>query len=221
MCVRKAMLRALWAAVVVLGCVRGASGAGDPALAREQIRETSDRILALFRDRELIKPENNERFLDAMRSLLDERFDWQSISRWVLARNRPLFNDEQMEEFSRVFGDYVVLHYLTQVEHHIVSEDPANADRIGIEILDGILRTDGSLTLDVVFTPAEGAPVKTGYTLVYDETLTAWRVRNFIVEGVSLVRNWRTELAPLRSREKIMDVLESKVRALREKRGAK
>jgi len=45
-------------------------------------------------------------------------------------------------------------------------------------------------------------------------------VRNFIVEGVSLVRNWRTELAPVKSREKIMDLLKGKVTELRAKRAA-
>jgi len=38
------------------------------------------------------------------------------------------------------------------------------------------------------------------------------------VEGISLVRNWRTELAPVKSRDKIMDLLKGKIAELREKR---
>jgi ABC-type transporter MlaC component len=200
------------------GHLAAAAPGGDPALARAQIRETSDKVLALFRQREMFAAENTDRLLAELRAILDERFDWPTIARWVLATNRPLFSEEQIVEFSALFGDYVVLYYLTQVEQHITGDDPALVDQVQADYRDGKQRADGSLSIDVVFTTPRKTQILTGYTLVYDQTAEAWRVRNFIVEGVSLVRNWRTELAPVKSRERIMNLLRAKVTDLREQR---
>jgi len=197
-----------------------AAAAGDPALAKVQIQETSQKVLNLFKDRELFRPENTDRLLGDLHAVLDERFDWPIIARWVLATNRPLFTDEQVGEFGRLFSDYVVLYYLTQVEQHITGGEPDLVSQVRTEYRDGKTRADGSVSMEVVFITPKGSQVLTGYTLVYEQDPGAWRVRNFIVEGVSLVRNWRTELAPVKSREKIMDLLKGKVTELRAKRAA-
>lgn len=198
--------------------LRAAAPAGDPALAKAQVRETSEKVLDLFRQRELFRPENTDTLLERLHGILDERFDWPTIARWVLATNRPQFNEEQLAEFSRVFSDYVVLYYLVQVEQHITGDDPGLVDRIRVDYQDGTLREDGSLTIEVTFTTPKGTQVRTGYGMAYAQDAGAWRVRNFTVEGVSLVRNWRTELAGMRSREKIMDVVLKKVQELRAQR---
>jgi ABC-type transporter MlaC component len=200
------------------GSLPAAEETGDPALARTQIRETSDKVLALFRKRDLFRPEKADELLVQLHAILDERFDWPTIARWVLATNRPLFGDAQVGEFATLFGDYVVLYYLIQVEQHITGDDPALVDQIQVDYRDGKRRDDGSLAIEVVFTTPKKTQVTTGYTMVYDRGPQAWRVRNFIVEGVSLVRNWRTELAPVKSREKIMELLQAKAKELRDQR---
>jgi ABC-type transporter MlaC component len=192
-----------------------AAEAGDPALAKAQVQETSQKILALFKNPELIKRENRDQMISELQAVLDERFDWPTIGRWVLATNRSLFDDAQTAEFATLFADYAVLYYLTQVKQNVTGDDPSKVDQIRIEYRDGKLRDDGSLTMDVQFTSPKGTQVLTGYTLVCEKGTAVWRVRNFSVEGVSIVRNWRTELAPLRSREKIMDLLKGKVAELR------
>lgn len=206
---------AVAAMVLVSGLAAVAAEVGDPALAKAQIQATSQKILALFKDPELIKPENRDKMVNTLQTVLDERFDWPTIGRWVLATNRSLFDDAQTAEFARLFADYAVLYYLTQVKQNVTGDDPSRVDQIRIEYRDGKLRDDGSLLIEVLFTSPKGAQVLTGYTMVYEKATTAWRVRNFSVEGVSIVRNWRTELAPVRSREKIMDLLKGKVAELR------
>jgi ABC-type transporter MlaC component len=201
--------------VSLSGFAVAAGETGDPALAKAQIQETSGKILTLFKDRELIKPENRDALVDGLRAVLDERFDWPTIGRWVLATNRSLFDETQIDEFAKLFADYAVLYYLTQVKQNVIGDDPARVDQVRIEYRDGKLRDDGSLVIEVLFTSPKGAQVLTGYTMVYEKTKAVWRVRNFSVEGVSIVRNWRTELAPVKSREKIMDLLTGKVAELR------
>jgi ABC-type transporter MlaC component len=203
--------------VLLAGLAVAADAPGDPALAKAQMQDTTQKIVALFKDAELVKLENRDRLVSELQTVLNERFDWPTIGRWVLATNRPLFDQAQLEDFAKLFADYAVLYYLTQVKENIMDEDPARVAEIRIEYRDGKVREDGSLATEIVFTSPKGTQVLTGYTLVYDRALAAWRVRNFSVEGVSIVRNWRTELAPVRSREKIMTLLEGKVAELRTK----
>lgn len=214
-------MTALLALGLLTGLAAESRGAeADPALAREQIRETSEKVLAIFRNRELFAPEASDRLVAELRAVLDERFDWPTMARWVLGRKRPMFDEPQLGEFAELFSQYVVLYYLTQVEQQIVTGDPDQVNQVGIEYRDGTTQVDGSVALDVLFTTPKGAQVLTGYTLVFDAAGAAWRVRNFSVEGVSLVRNWRNELASARSREKIMDLMTRKVAELRARRAA-
>ena len=192
-----------------------AAEAGDPALAKSQIQDTSQKILALFKKPDLAKPESRDLLVNELQAVLDERFDWPTIGRWVLATNRSLFDEAQAAEFAKLFADYAVLYYLTQVKQNVTGDDPSRVDQVRIEYRDGKLREDGSLLIEVLFTSPKGTQVLTGYTMVCDKGAAVWRVRNFSVEGVSIVRNWRTELAPIRSREKIMDLLKGKVAELR------
>jgi phospholipid transport system substrate-binding protein len=213
-------MRSVWGVVFVgwvslSSVVVAADGGGDPALAKAQIQETSQKVIALFKDPDLIKPENRDALVDRLRAVLDERFDWPTIGRWVLATNRSLFNDAQTDEFAKLFADFAVLFYLTQVKQNVTGSDASLVDQVRIEYRDGKRRDDGSLSLEVLFTSPKGSQVLTTYTLVYGQDPAAWRVRNFSVEGVSIVRNWRTELAPIKSREKIMDLLKGKVAELR------
>lgn len=212
--------RSVWgvvvAGMVVLSCIAAAAdGVGDPALAKAQIQETCQKAIALFKDPELTKPENRNPLVNELRAILDERFDWPTIGRWVLATNRPLFNDAQVDEFAKLFADYAVLYYLTQIKENVAGDAPALVEKVRIEYGDGKLREDGSLAIEVIFTSPKGAQVLTGYTMVYDKGSAVWRVRNFSIEGVSIVRNWRTEIAPIKSREKILGLLTGKVAELR------
>ncbi|NLF17659.1 MAG: ABC transporter substrate-binding protein [Lentisphaerae bacterium] len=200
------------------GTARGAEA--DPALARAQIRETSEKVLEIFRTRELFAPEASDRLLAELRAVLDQRFDWPTMARWVLGRKRPLFDEAQTGEFADLFSQYVVLYYLTQVEQQIVTGDPDQVNQVRIDYRDGTSQADGSVALEVIFTTPKGTTVQTGYTLVFDAAGAAWRVRNFSVEGVSLVRNWRNELASARSREQIMELMTRKVDELRARRAA-
>ena len=158
--------------------------------------------------------------LAELRAVLDQRFDWPTMARWVLGRKRPLFDEAQTGEFADLFSQYVVLYYLTQVEQQIVTGDPDQVNQVRIDYRDGTSQADGSVALEVIFTTPKGTTVQTGYTLVFDAAGAAWRVRNFSVEGVSLVRNWRNELASARSREQIMELMTRKVDELRARRAA-
>jgi hypothetical protein len=134
--------------VLLASFAAAADGTGDPALARAQIQETSQKVIALFKDPDLIKPENRDALVNQLRAVLDERFDWPTIGRWVLATNRSLFSDAQTDEFAKLFADFAVLFYLTQIKQNVTGTDPALVDQIRIEYRDGKRRDDGSLVLE-------------------------------------------------------------------------
>jgi len=58
--------------------------AGQPM---EQIRETTDRIIAIVSDPALKSPEKAKERKQLIRRAVDERFDWEEMSRRSLARH--------------------------------------------------------------------------------------------------------------------------------------
>lgn len=186
--------------------------------AEKQLRDTSLKVLDLFRDTELVAPRNTGNLVDRLHEILDQRFDWVTMAKWVLGRQRSAFDERQTEQFSKLFSQYVVLYYLAQVEEYVVTGKPEQVDSVKIDFRDARERRDGAVAMDVVFVTPRGTEVQTGYTLVRDARTDEWQVRNFIVEGVSLVRNWRTQLARVRSPEEIISIMRGKVEELRGKR---
>ena len=192
---------------------------GDPGAASEQVRLTSEKIRGILEDPALRGADHAGARLGKIREALDERFDWPRISRWVLARNMRKFNDEQFKEFTDLFSRYVVLYYMVKVEDFI-SKDDKEEDfdgEVDITYGEGNKRRDGSVMVAVTFTIPGGKEINTAYTLVDEDGDGDWKVRNFVVEGVSLVSNWRTELSYLGGRKKILSVMRKKVEGLEKK----
>jgi ABC-type transporter MlaC component len=198
-----------------------APSAEEAATASAQVRQTSEKIKAILEKPELSGSENADARLEKIRDALNERFDWTRISRWVLGRNVRKFDDEHLTRFTNLFSRYVVLYYMAKVDEFMGTDTKDAADGKDVEIVygDGMPRRDGSVLVTATFKLPNGKEINTSYTLIKDPDETEWKVRNFVVEGVSLVSNWRTELNYIGSRDKILSVLEKKVNSLeREKK---
>jgi len=196
------------------------AAAGEVERACAQIRQTSETIRKILEDPALMGKEHADERFARVREALNERFDWPSISHWVLGRNVRKFDEEHFKEFANLFSRYVVLYYMAKVEDYIGNEDgkdPA-AEKVKILYEKGRARRDGAVVAKVSFTLPDRKQIDTVYTMVKDRETNEWKVRNFVVEGVSLVSNWRTELNYIGRRDKILSLLRKKVNGLEKQR---
>ncbi|MBW1701903.1 MAG: ABC transporter substrate-binding protein [Deltaproteobacteria bacterium] len=165
------------------------SQAGEPT---ESIRKTADRIIAIVSDPELQtsgkdvdeKKSHKDKLKKRnrlVREAVDERFDWEEMSRRTLARYWRDRTDDEKKEFIDLFGKLLERTYLDQVEGY----SGEKVLYVG-ETVDG----DYSVVRVKIITKKETEiPVK--YRL--KKKGNDWFVYDVIIEGVSLVNNYRTQ----------------------------
>jgi phospholipid transport system substrate-binding protein len=160
--------------------------------ATDQVRHTTDRIIAILNDPALSGDSHRQQRQKLIRQELEERFDWNVITRSVLGRHWTKMNAQQQKEFTQVFQTFLERVYLDRIEPYYAQLDQITYR--GEKIID---KKYASVQAVITTTQKIDHPVE--YRL-HQTTPGAWQVYDVIVEGVSLVRNYRTQFDEVISR---------------------
>ncbi len=169
------MLAVCWAAT-------GGVWAGRPT---EQIRASAEKIIAVLNDAGLKSEARKGERRRVIRQELRGRFDWAGIARGCLGRHWAKRSPDEQIEFVELFSRFLEQTYLDKIEPYY--GDLAKIDYQGEKIIENYasVRT-------VVSTKAKiDHPVE--YRLEKSPTEDIWRVYDVVIEGVSLVRNYRVQ----------------------------
>ena len=176
-------MRGVIAAIVALGFVLGPwlavpARAGAPL---EQLRSQIDRVLKVMDDPELKKDGNTKERRAAVRKIADDIFDFQETAKRSLARHWQPRSAAEQSEFVRLFSDLLERSYISKIELY-------GGEKIAYlgDSLDGdqaIVRTR-IVTKSATEIPVDYRMLKRG---------DRWLVYDVIIEGVSLVANYRTQ----------------------------
>jgi phospholipid transport system substrate-binding protein len=118
-------------------------------------------------------------------------FDFEEVSRRALARDWEKLSPEQQEEFSQVFSDVLGNVYLDRIQGAYQDETIAYLAEVVHEskplavVKTHIVRKSGNIPVD--------------YSL--HKTADGWRVYDVKVEGVSLIKNYRTQFQEILSKD--------------------
>lgn len=155
-----------------------------PALAATQ--EAIDAVLAVLREDGLTADERRAR----IEKIAYDRFDFSTMSKLVLGRNRSRFSAEDQQRFADLFRSYLSNQYGHRVESY---------EQESIEVLGARAESRGDVT---VFTKVVGGEYD-GATIDYRmrDTGGTWRVIDVIIEQVSLVSNYRDQFGEVIERE--------------------
>lgn len=117
----------------------------------------------------------------AIRTAAEPVFDWREMAARALATHWQARTEAERTEFTRLFSDIVERAYVTKVERY--SGEPVKF--VGD-------RAEGSLAvIQTRLVPAKGPEVPIDYRLI--EKDGRWRVYDVVIEGVSMVANYRTQ----------------------------
>lgn len=156
--------------------------AGEPS---DQIRQTSEKILAVVQDPALAGPANAHVREKKIRQTVDERFDWTSMARGALGKHWRDLTAEQRAEFTALFGDLIEKTYMTRLESYSGEKITYKGDS-----------TDGKYgTVDVVIVTLKGADIPVTYRVLKRGAF--WFVYDVSIEGVSLVNNYRSQIGTI------------------------
>ena len=170
--------------------------AGQPM---EQIRKTTDRIIAIVSDPELKPPEKAKERKRLIRQAVDERFDWEEMSRRSLARHWKKRTEEEKKEFVYLFGKLLERTYLEQVENYSGEEVLYISETIDEKGF-------GDVRIKIITRQETEIPVRYKVKKNGD----GWYVYDISVEGRSLINNYRKQFQRM-SYKKLIRQLKAKV----------
>ncbi len=168
-------------AVLVVGCL-GATGirAATPseAGAHAVIEKTVEEVLDVLADKSV----STEKRLQSIEKIVYGRFDLHAMSRLVLARNWKRFSKEQQVEYVSEFKTYLSNNYGNRIERY---------DQEEVEILSARDEPRGDVIVQTKITGGQFTGALVDYRL--RKTAGEWRVIDVVIEGISMVSNFRDQ----------------------------
>ena len=182
-----------------LVCGVAASAAMAATETPEQfVARTSDEVLTILRDKAL----NHDSKIAKLEAMLDERSDFDTISKLVLAVHYRQFNDEQKKEFVVLLHRYLTTTYGRQIDNY------ANET---VSVTSGRAEAHGDYTVQTRIKRTTGSDLSVEYRL--RKVGENWRLIDVIGEGISLVSNLRSQFGEILGEggpEKLLQVLREK-----------
>lgn len=177
--------------------------AADPT---DVLKAPMDEALALLRDPQYKTddPAKKAEQRDKFWALIEPVFDFKELSKRTLARNWKKFNDAQQTEFAQVFSELMGNIYVDRIQGGYNDET--------IEFGDQILHESRPLAVVKTFIVSSRNRIPVNYSLI--QRGETWRVYDVKVEGVSLVKNYRSQFKEILSKDspdQLIEQLKEKV----------
>jgi len=164
--------------------------AGEPT---DVLRAPMDEALALLRDPQY-KAEDPSKKLEQREkfwAVVEPVFDFDELSKRTLARNWQKFDAAQQAAFAEVFAELLGNIYVDRIQGGYSDET--------IEFGDQILHDAQPLAVVKTFIVSSRNRIPVDYSMI--QKGETWRVYDVKVEGVSLVKNYRSQFNEILSKE--------------------
>lgn len=152
--------------------------AGEPT---NQVKQTVDAVIDVLKNKEMKKPGKAEQRRTKIREVVGGRFDFREMAKRSLAQNWNKRTPEEQKEFVSLYSDLLENAYIRKIEKY---EDE--------KVVYGEEKTDGtyaSVKTNIVTTKEVSIPIE--YRLLREDS--QWKVYDVVIEGVSLVNNYRNQ----------------------------
>ena len=148
--------------------------------AKEQLQGTIDRVFEVLQT--IRSPLDIDKNRNALRQILLTRFDFAAMAQQSLGNRWSELNAKEAE-FVSAFTDFVENGYMSTLGSYRGEKVVYDRDWVDGEAAEVDTRVVGG----------EGAPIKIGYKLHL--TGGQWMVHDAVIDGVSAVRNYRSQFA--------------------------
>jgi len=146
--------------------------------AREVVRDTVDDVIAVLNDPSVTGNERARR----IENIAYARFDFPTMSRLVLARNWKRFDAEQRVTFEKEFKRFLANNYRDRIDGY---------EQEQVEILAERKEPRGDVTVRTRIVGGEYDGTNIDYRL--RNRGNGWLVIDVVIEGISLVSNYRDQ----------------------------
>lgn len=152
--------------------------------ATDAMKGTIDEVLRILNDKELKQPAKATERRELLEKVVGNRFDYQEMSRRSLGAPWAKLSDKEKEEFVSLFQTLLVNSYADKVEAYSGE---------GVEYINERTEKDYAEVRTKVLTGKTEIPLD--YRLL--NKASVWRVYDVVVDGVSLVNNYRGQFTKI------------------------
>ena len=171
--------------VIVMGLLVNLSAGSFCEAASEithQLKGTIDKVINIVTNESM--RDNKEGRRMALRKAIDQRFNYQQMVMRSLAKNWEPLSDQDRQNFIKLFKSLLENSYASKLEAY--SDEK-------IKYTDEVLKGQYALVKTEVVRPS--STITVDYKLINENG--AWKVYDFVIEGVSMIRNYRSQFTKI------------------------
>ena len=163
--------------------------------ATDAVQTEVDKIITKLQDPEF-KQKTKEEKIAGIREIINEIFDWTELSKRTLGRNWKKFDDAQKTEFTHLFSRLLEGVYadrlLAYSDEKVIFEEEKELKKGKVEVYSYIRLADGKrIPLNYRALQKDGQ----------------WKVYDVIIEGISMVKNYRGQFRQILSKGSPEDLI--------------
>ena len=166
--------------------------AGGPT---ETMKTTIDEALELIRNKELKQPEKAEERRQRLEQIVGNRFDYEEMSKRSLGAPWNSLSDKEKQEFVALFRTLLTNSYADKIETYSGE---------GVQYINERIEKDYAEVRTKVLTGKVEIPLD--YRLI--NRGNDWRVYDVVVDGISLVNNYRGQFSKILRSSSYADLVE-------------
>ena len=172
---------------VVAALVLAVAVGAEPATAgeaTEAMKGTIDEVLRILADQSLKQPAKANERRQLLEKVVGERFDYEEMSRRSLGTSWATLSEKDKHEFVSLFQTLLVNTYADKIESYTGD---------GVQYINERTEKEYAEVRTKVLTGKTEIPLD--YRLLHKSS--AWRVYDVVVDGVSLVNNYRGQFSKI------------------------
>ena len=154
--------------------------------AQRVIEETVTSVLGILRDGSKTDAQRRQE----IEALAQERFDFRTMSRLVLARNWKRLSKQEQGEFVVEFTEYLANDYGNRIERY---------EQEKVEVLGEQPEPRGDVTVKTKIVGGENNGALVDYRMRKGDD--GWKIIDVVIEGISMVANFRDQFRDVMGRE--------------------
>ena len=147
----------------------------------QQVKQTVDKVLDILKNKELKKPAKTKERRALIRQTVSERFDFEEMAKRSLALHWRKRTPEERKEFVPLYTDLLERSYIKKIESYTDEKILYLNEKINGEYAE----------VDTKIVTKRNVEIPIEYRLLRKNG--KWEVYDVIIEGVSLVNNYRTQ----------------------------
>jgi len=169
-----------------------------------------EQALATLKDPKYNNPSERELQRSKIWEIIQGIFDLEEMSKRTLAHNWNRFTPQEKKEFVNVFGEFLGDNYIQKIQSGFKEEKVAYLHQEMVTDSKAMIKTS------IV---RETSEIPVNYSMIKEKD--TWKVYDVVIEGVSLVANYRSQFSGILMKEspaRLIDMIKKKIKQQKEER---